>query len=1118
MAESLLPEFIARMAEMALSYLRSQYNWSSNMRNDFGRLITTSEEISAVVSRVENRQIVNGHEYLLNEMKEAVYEAEDMKDKFDYLHLKAQEDRRNKRVRYLTSSGVRICMRLVGLDDLQTSLSELCKKLERVNSFAQRLPQLAQVDAAETGRTSANGEVQRQTATSSLIYAEEFIGREKEQTEIREALLESCNEAESSSRASNGGPTVLFIAGDSGLGKTTLAQHIYNHVDIRSNFEIRMWVHVSDCFDVTRLTKDILEELGTRNDASHSFNTIQATLKQKLDSKRFLLVLDNLWDDIKISEWNTFTKWRTLLAPLQHGKKGSAILVTTRMSSIAEQLSSRERKPVYLGPLNSKSSWLFFKKVAFRPEIADSEEMREFKHIGWQISKKLNGSPLALNIVANRLKHNTDLNKWKKFLANALSSNSCKFPQQNKENSLMDLLTSSYNSLPLHLQRCFSFCSLFPKGWVFQPDKLVHMWIAGGVIKPQDGNESDYTRMQDQGLSYFTELCDSSFFQTLWPGDVKYYVMHDLMNELAVSVSKGEYRRIESSDPATMKIPSTVVNISITVSELGRLESLTQLSKLRTLLVINSSEGCSKAPPKEDHLFRKLRAVRILDVSGYWLKQLPQVIKPLIHLRYLAFGNSFASLPKGLHRLYHLQYLYVHGKHVNITMRHLEVPHIQESGELCSVKNGQKFEEASDTDWLQGTLRIKSLEEVESRKKARNIQLQKKERIKNLELQWDPSSTRTCENDVKVLDALKPHKTLSVLAIKGNRGFRSPSWLKNSWLEGLSSLHLVSCKGWKELPPLGDLPLLRILHIRGMHAVTRIGPRFFGDKGKVKIRFPSLEVLIFGDMPRWVEWTGLQGTQLFPSLRKFEIWRCRRLMGIPAFIPPRVFRKWKGDSLRILHPHHVQAIEELFIIKCDELMPARGLVEFISLRELYINSCSRLLTSINREQKSGEGGGLLPPSIVYLQIFHCEVTSHVLSRCFQSLTSLSNLTMGCIHNQVPWELDLQHFKSLKFLDISACRNLTTFTGVGTLTSLFMLSMLYCGELSSLPAEMSCLSSLRYCMLYGCNPAIQRQFDEMRGPEWDKIAHINTNLEENDMDELSKIWIDKLSRMMRNANV
>jgi hypothetical protein len=93
----------------------------------------------------------------------------------------------------------------------------------------------------------------------------------------------------------------------------------------------------------------------------------------------------------------------------------------------------------------------------------------------------------------------------------------------------------SYYDLPSPLKRCFSYCAVYPKDYVFSSDELVEMWMAQGYI---DSKEN----MEIIAREYFENLAIRSFFQDFEKdeddGQIRGCKMHDIVHDFAQLMSK----------------------------------------------------------------------------------------------------------------------------------------------------------------------------------------------------------------------------------------------------------------------------------------------------------------------------------------------------------------------------------------------------------------------------------------------------------------------------------------------------------------------------------------------------------------------------------------------------
>ena len=85
--------------------------------------------------------------------------------------------------------------------------------------------------------------------THSFVRKEEVIGREEDKKKIIGLLQDFDVKKNVSSKS---------IVGIEGQGKSTLAQYIYNDEMVNAHFELKMWVCVSDVFDVKTIVENMI--------------------------------------------------------------------------------------------------------------------------------------------------------------------------------------------------------------------------------------------------------------------------------------------------------------------------------------------------------------------------------------------------------------------------------------------------------------------------------------------------------------------------------------------------------------------------------------------------------------------------------------------------------------------------------------------------------------------------------------------------------------------------------------------------------------------------------------------------------------------------------------------
>nr|XP_029122830.1 putative disease resistance protein RGA4 [Elaeis guineensis]XP_029122832.1 putative disease resistance protein RGA4 [Elaeis guineensis]XP_029122834.1 putative disease resistance protein RGA4 [Elaeis guineensis]XP_029122836.1 putative disease resistance protein RGA4 [Elaeis guineensis] len=600
--------------------------------------------------------------------------------------------------------------------------------------------------------------------------------------------------------------------------------------------------------------------------------------------------------------------------------------------------------------------------------------------------------------------------------------------------NILPSLALSYEHLNANLKQCFAYCSIFPKSYVFEKDRLVQMWMAQGFIQNKNGLRM---RMEDIGSQIFDELSSRYFFL---PTQNNKYEMHDLIRELAVCVSLDECLVI-SDDKG--EIPETIRHLTLRTDNLDAFMGMRKLRNLRSILFFGVYDS-EKFYHFLDGMLKQSKSLRVLDLShlNMKLKKLPDAIGGLLHLRYLDVSCiRIEQLPKSICWLSHLQVLHVPSRFwlpedMNrlINLRHLygdacTISRIAGIGDLTNLQELEEFRvmkrrrreigELKGLRNLRRQLSIKNLENVSSKEEAMEAMLKDKEHLTALHLETTFGAECPPDAAKEIFEGLQPHPSLEELKIKRYGGIIFPTWMvENKFLTNLESICLECCDRLKSLPPLGQLPFLKYLRIANMPAVKRIDREFYGDTA---VAFPSLESLEFTDLHEWEEWLEADGAQFLPRLHRLHLRNCFQLRKVP---------------LRFLS----SSLAELSIQDCCDFgsAPSGCLESLTSLTTLRI-ACyrcqeSRCLSYLRALQ--------------HLRLDHWPQMKLV--------GELQNLTaLKILHLRKCGSLCLSNLRALKHLHLEDCPEMKLVGGLQSLTALEILHLRKCSAQESL-----CLSNLR----------------------------------------------------------
>ncbi|KAL3749115.1 hypothetical protein ACJRO7_010241 [Eucalyptus globulus] len=590
--------------------------------------------INVVLADAEDKELSDNHQVKLwlDKVKDLAYDMEDLLDEFEIKATQVELEAESS-----TSKGLGKWKSVFSRPP--SLMSET--KVQEING---------RLEAIVTGKAHLNlreNVVDKSNYTSKRITTSlsepQFFGREEEVEQILELLI---NEVENS----NATLSIFPIVGMGGIGKTALAQQLYNDAKVNRCFEMRAWVCVSYVFDVLDITKTILRSITGLPYEGKDLNEFQVKLRDNLFGKKFLVVLDDIWNE-------KYEKWTDLLKPFVVGARGSKIIVTTRNDAV---VSVTKAPPIPLKELSLDdcTSLLAFHAL----EATNFKSHPEFETIGKKIAKRCKGLPLAAKMFGGALRNKMKPSEWEDTLNNLIWD----LPTT-KNDEVLPIMKLSYVHLPSYLKICFSYCAVFPKDYEIERDEPVLLWIEGFL----DGQKTKKNKLE-LGWNYFDELVSRSFLQKS-SVDTSKFSMHDLLNDLAKSIeggicfSTGESQLAINEDYASLeraRYASFIWSQFVTSKCLRPYHDMKVLRSLILVRIGPSGNSLLISDKVLHDLLTNLKFLRVFSLCHCRIVEVPNCVGELKHLRYLNFSNtSIRRLPKSIGDLCKLQALILRGCH-----------------------------------------------------------------------------------------------------------------------------------------------------------------------------------------------------------------------------------------------------------------------------------------------------------------------------------------------------------------------------------------------------------------------------------------------------------------------
>ncbi|KAK1613625.1 hypothetical protein QYE76_019142 [Lolium multiflorum] len=440
---------------------------------------------------------------------------------------------------------------------------------------------------------------------------------------------------------------IVSVVGFGGVGKTTLVKTVYNQM--KGDFDCSAFVAVGRNAGANKVLMDILLDLGMYESQFTILDERQLInkLRKSLENKRYLIVLDDIWDE---------KLWGLINWAFSSGNNfSSRIITTTRIVSVSKLCSSSPDDSVYqMEPLSDEDSQrLFYKRIFSR----ESGCPHELEVLSMNILKKCGGVPLAIITVASLLVRDHQVKQEDEWHV-LLESIGRGLTDDPSVEEMLRILSFSYYDLPSHLKTCLLYLSMFPEDYEIRKDRLIWMWIAESFVQCEKVETCPF----EIGESYFNELVNRNMIMPVY-GDDGILVacnVHDMVLDLISSLSSEDnFVTILNYTCDSMSSQSNDRRLSLQNCRKGELQTrpLESVSMLQVRSIATFQHAIGLMPS-----FSSFVVLRVLDLNGCNISGHNHLnlrdLGSLLHLKYLGLAQTgISEVPEEVGKLQFLQVL-----------------------------------------------------------------------------------------------------------------------------------------------------------------------------------------------------------------------------------------------------------------------------------------------------------------------------------------------------------------------------------------------------------------------------------------------------------------------------
>ncbi|XVF12288.1 hypothetical protein REPUB_Repub08aG0102800 [Reevesia pubescens] len=458
----------------------------------------------------------------------------------------------------------------------------------------------------------------------------------------------------------------IGVCGMGGIGKTTIMKHINNQLLKKNQFDKVIWVTVSKEPNIVKLQEDIASALN--HYLPDNILERATTLMDVLETKRFVLILDDVWNRFSLHD---------LGIPEPTLQNGSKLVITSRSIEVCIAMGCEVLK---VPPLSKEESLKLFLDHVGHGVL----QVPTLKEIVKHILDQCGGLPLAIVTIAGSMKGVDDVREWR----NALNElRECVKSVRGLDNEIFECLMFSYNRLgDRKIQECFLYCSLYPEDYIIERNELVEKWMDEKLIDEYGSRQA----MRDRGHSILNKLENNCLLERAKDFFEEGVKMHDVLRDMALSIKRVGPQYMVKAGMLLKELPSEnewTENLEkVSLMENSILEIPHDISpkcNFLSTLLLQQNHGFERIP---EIFFEHMPRLKVLDLSYTNILDLPNsisnlenlttlVLRGCYKLRYVPslaklkvlrkldlFHTGIEEVPPGIEMLVNLTYLGLHSE------------------------------------------------------------------------------------------------------------------------------------------------------------------------------------------------------------------------------------------------------------------------------------------------------------------------------------------------------------------------------------------------------------------------------------------------------------------------